>query len=71
MITLDEAIKHAEEKTCGNTACAEEYGQLAEWLKELRDLRSAYNRLSNAVLRSRLEVESYQRFIQEKIERGL
>ena len=71
MMTLDEAIKHAEEKACGNTACAEEYRQLAEWLKELRDLRSAYKRLSNAVVCSRLEVESYQRFIQEKIERRL
>ena len=36
MMTLDEAIKHAEEKTCGNTACAEEHRQLAEWLKELK-----------------------------------
>ena len=39
MLTLDKAIRHAEEKACGNTECAEEYGQLAEWLKELSDLR--------------------------------
>ena len=36
MMTLNEAIRHAEEKACGNTGCAEEYGQLAEWLKELK-----------------------------------
>ena len=35
MMTLDEAIRHAEEKACGNTGCAEEYRQLAKWLKEL------------------------------------
>ena len=36
MMTLDEAIKHAEEKACGNTECAEEHKQLTEWLKELK-----------------------------------
>lgn len=56
MMTLDEAIKHAEEvmvenleKTKGRNAsdpiaincfeCAEEHRQLAEWLKELKQLR--------------------------------
>ena len=55
-MTLDEAIKHAEEimvenleKTKGRNAsdpiaincfeCAEEHQQLAEWLKELKQLR--------------------------------
>lgn len=42
---LDEAIKHAEELAdydCYNEKqlkCAEEYRQLAEWLKELKQLR--------------------------------
>ena len=40
-LTLDEAIKHCEEKTdC--TQCGEEHRQLAEWLRELqkhRDLK--------------------------------
>lgn len=40
MMTLDEAIRHAEEKACGNTECAEEYRQLAEWLKELKEYRA-------------------------------
>ena len=38
-MTLNEAIRHAEEKACGNTGCAEEHRQLAEWLKELKELR--------------------------------
>lgn len=34
-LTLDEAIRHCEEKTdC--TQCGEEHRQLAEWLKELQ-----------------------------------
>ena len=53
MITLDEAIKHAEEKTCGNTACAEEYGQLAEWLKELKELRVQMSMIHNACTAAR------------------
>ena len=40
-MTLDEAIKHAEEvaeeKRCEK--CAKEHRQLAEWLKELKQLR--------------------------------
>ena len=39
-MTLREAIEHCKEKSCGNTVCAQEYKQLAEWLKELRELRS-------------------------------
>ena len=35
ILTLDEAIKHCEEKTdC--TQCGEEHRQLAEWLRELQ-----------------------------------
>ena len=40
-MTIDEAIKHAEEvaeeKRCEK--CGEEHRQLAEWLKELKQLR--------------------------------
>ena len=43
-MTLDEAIKHAEEVAKQNEEkrcckCAEEHRQLAEWLKELKQLR--------------------------------
>ena len=40
-MTIDEAIAHAEwcaDNSCGE--CAEEHRQLAEWLRELRDIRS-------------------------------
>ena len=35
MMTLDEAIKHAEEVF--NSTCGKEHKQLAEWLKELKE----------------------------------
>ncbi|WP_287385652.1 hypothetical protein [Lachnospira sp.] len=39
-MTLDEAIKHAQDvadTNCGQ--CAEDHKQLAEWLKELKELK--------------------------------
>ena len=39
-MTLDEAIQHCKEKSCGNSLCAKEHKQLAEWLAELKCLRS-------------------------------
>lgn len=38
-MTLDEAIKHAEEKA-GNCECGKEHAQLASWLKELKAARA-------------------------------
>jgi hypothetical protein len=40
-MTLDEAIKHCEDKAqqCGE--CGKEHVQLAEWLKELKRLKEA------------------------------
>ena len=38
-MTLDEAIKHCEDKSVGCGKCADEHRQLAEWLKELKLLR--------------------------------
>lgn len=38
-MTLDEAIKHCEDKSAGCSECADEHRQLAEWLKELKSLR--------------------------------
>ena len=45
-MTLDEAIAHCEEVAsdragCAND-CAQEHGQLAEWLKELKQHREAW-----------------------------
>lgn len=47
-MTLDEAIRHAEniadsyKDTEPNCKCAEEHRQLAEWLKELKAYRETY-----------------------------
>ena len=38
-MTLEEAITHCKEKACGNTQCAIEHRQLAEWLQELQQYR--------------------------------
>lgn len=40
-MTLEEAIKHCEEKAQGCDACAQEHRQLAMWLKELIERRKA------------------------------
>lgn len=39
MMTIEEAISHCKEKACGNTECAAEHKQLAEWLTELKRLK--------------------------------
>jgi len=39
-MTLEEAIKHAEEKAKCGGGCGEDHAQLAEWLKELQKLRT-------------------------------
>ena len=39
-MTLEEAIKHAEEKAKCGGRCGEEHAQLAMWLKELQKLRA-------------------------------
>jgi hypothetical protein len=40
-MSIDEAIKHAEEVGNGCNECAAEHRQLAEWLKELKRYRQA------------------------------
>lgn len=40
-MTMEEAIRHAEEKAKCGGRCGEEHAQLAEWLKELRERRTA------------------------------
>ena len=40
-MTLEEAIKHAEEKAKCGGKCGEDHAQLAMWLKELRERRAA------------------------------
>lgn len=38
-MSLDEAIEHCREKSCGNNACALEHKQLEKWLIELKELK--------------------------------
>lgn len=56
VMTLDEAIKHAEEKACGNTECAEEHRQLVEWLRELRELREQMTIIHQACTAARAAI---------------
>jgi hypothetical protein len=43
-MTLDEAIKHSEEKAkeLDGCVCGSEHLQLAQWLKELKELKEKY-----------------------------
>ena len=43
VMTLDEAIAHADEKAIGNSQCAAQHAQLAKWLTEYRDMLSKRN----------------------------
>lgn len=46
-MTLEEAIKHCKEKSCGESQCALEHKQLAEWLMELKAYRQKYGILNS------------------------
>ena len=39
LMSLDEAIAHCKEKSCGDNACAMEHKQLEKWLIELKELK--------------------------------
>ena len=43
-MTLQEAIEHCEEKAKGDSECAKDHAQLAEWLKELETRRQEEER---------------------------
>ena len=43
-MTLEEAIKHCEEKACGKSQCAQDHQQLKEWLEELQRYRKLNNK---------------------------
>ena len=69
MMNLDEAIKHCEEKGCGDTKCAAEHRQLAEWLKEVKELRSEnYPKLTEGIGETRLgftyeQIHAIERYV--------
>lgn len=60
VMTLEEAIRHCEEYAdydCYNEAqfeCAKEHLQLAEWLKELKELREANERQLHCINRRKV-----------------
>jgi molecular chaperone GrpE (heat shock protein) len=47
---LDEAIQHCEEKACENNQCSKEHKQLAEWLKELKQIQQEFDRYKKYVM---------------------
>ena len=47
-MTLEEAIKHCEEKSHGCDKCSDEHRQLTEWLKELKRLKEQPKGLDEA-----------------------
>lgn len=61
MMSLDDAIKHCEEVadtpcfTDEEAKCYSEHKQLAEWLKELKELRGKYASLRGKYARLRRE----------------
>ena len=48
-MTIEEAIKHCEEKANGCSECASDHAQLAGWLKELVKLREEQGKYENAL----------------------
>ena len=46
LMSLDEAIAHCKEKSCGDNACALEHKQLEKWLTELKELKERKPALS-------------------------
>ena len=41
-MTLEEAIKHCEERAKCGSSCGKEHKQLAEWLRELKVFRKIF-----------------------------
>ena len=54
MMTLEEAIKHCQEKSCGNSECAKEHKQLGEWLVELKQRREQEEPVSEKIVNNDL-----------------
>lgn len=72
MITLDEAIKHCEEKSCNNNECSKEHKHLAEWLKELKSLKEA-PKLSDGIDSASLgftseQIQAIERYVKRYVD---
>lgn len=74
-MTLDEAIKHCEEKACGNSECAKDHKQLSEWLKELKALKQENKeipKLTEGIGMTRLgftyeQIQAIQRYVKRYV----
>lgn len=60
-MTINEVIQQYKEKSCTNSACSEEYQQLAQWLEELQVLRkknsATYSICRNALVPVYAQIE--------------
>lgn len=83
-MSLDEAIEHCKEKSCGNNACALEHKQLERWLTELKELKEQnpawseedermYRGLHNLIYStpycdSRKELSDWLKFLKDRVQ---
>lgn len=55
MLTLEEAIQHAQEKGQGEGACSQDHRQLASWLQELEQFRKLFKGCDREEIEEALE----------------
>lgn len=55
-MTIEEAIQHAEKVAQEHTLCGKEHRQLAEWLKELKELKAKDGAQNNGKLESNVDL---------------
>lgn len=72
MMTLDEAIRHCEEKSCDNSECSKEHKQLAEWLKELKSIKET-PKLSDGIDPTNLgftseQIQAIERYVKRYVD---
>jgi hypothetical protein len=60
MMTLDEAILHAQDRALKRDKCADEHRQLACWLTELKVLREKYGLIPDRVLKEPLSCDDLE-----------
>lgn len=53
MMTIDEAIRHCEEvaEKMNDCECAADHRQLAEWLRELKELREIFSKVDTGAIK--------------------
>ena len=69
-MTLDEAIAHSEEMA-NETPCGQEHRQLADWLKELRELKANPFCNKSAIWEALKEMSKELDFCEANVEKGI